>query len=128
MTRVLIVEDEPPILNLLEDFFVSEGFDTLLARNGQAGVDLALSEQPDVVLMDILLPLMDGAEATRQLKRDPRTSGIPVVAMSANFLLLERIGDLPADDVVSKPFDLEDLLTIIREQCGGGGEVVAREV
>lgn len=118
MTCVLIVEDEPPILNLLEDFFVGEGFDTLLARNGQAGVDLALSEQPDVVLMDIVLPLLDGAAATRMLKGDLRTRDIPVIAMSANFALLARIGDLPADNVVSKPFDLDELLGIVRAKCG----------
>jgi len=117
MTCVLIVEDEPPILNLLEDFFVGEGFDTLLARNGQAGIDMAVSEQPDVVLMDIVMPLLDGAAATRMLKRDPRTCLIPIVAMSANFSLLERIGDLPADQLVAKPFDLDALLAIILASC-----------
>jgi two-component system, cell cycle response regulator DivK len=125
MTCVLIVEDEPPILSLLDDFFGSEGFDTLLARNGQDGVDMALAQQPDVVLMDILLPRLDGAAATRLLKGDPRTRDIPVVAMSANLSLLERIGDLPADDVVAKPFDLDMLLGIVLCRCGGFDTVLA---
>jgi CheY-like chemotaxis protein len=118
MTRVLIVEDEPPIRHLLEDFFDSEGFCILSAENGQRGFDLAVAEQPDVVLMDLALPLLDGATATRLLKSDPRTRAIPVVAMSANMALLRQIGDLPADDVVSKPFDLDLLLDVVLARCG----------
>jgi two-component system, cell cycle response regulator DivK len=117
MTRVLIVEDEPPILNLLDDFFGGEGFDTLLASNGQRGFDLAVAEQPDVVLMDIVLPLIDGAAVTRMLKNDPRTCQIPIVAMSANLSLLQRVGELPADDIVTKPFDLDLLLDVVLAQC-----------
>lgn len=125
MMRVLIVEDEPPILSLLDDFFGSEGFDRILAASAQHGVELAVSERPDVVLMDMVLPDLDGASATRMLKRDPRTREIPVVAMSANLTLLERVRDLPADEIVSKPFDLDKLLGIVRANAARQLEAMA---
>ncbi|MEX1157485.1 MAG: response regulator [Thermomicrobiales bacterium] len=116
MPRVLIVEDEKPIRELLNDFLSDEGYDTLVADNGQRGVDVARAEQPDLVLMDLMLPLMDGFTAMRALKRHPETRDIPVIVMSANPVLL-HIGDhLLADDQIRKPFDLDELLRVVQNR------------
>jgi CheY-like chemotaxis protein len=119
MLRVLIVEDEKPIRELLNDFLSDEGYDTLLAENGQRGVEIAREEQPDLVLMDLMLPLLDGVAAMRALKEDPETSEIPVVVMSANTVLLLHLSDqLLADETLRKPFDLDQVLHVIQSRIG----------
>jgi CheY-like chemotaxis protein len=119
MLRVLIVEDEKPIRELLDDFLSDEGFDTLLAENGQRGIELARAEQPDLVLMDLMLPLLDGFAAMRALKEDPETRKIPVVVMSANSVLLLHLSDqLLADETLRKPFDLDQVLHVIQSRIG----------
>lgn len=117
MLRILIIEDEPSIRDLLDDFFNGEGFDTLLATDGRSGVDLATLLHPDVILLDVMLPVMDGVEAARQLKDDARTHDIPIVVMSANLTVLRRPELLAADTVIRKPFDLDELLALIRSQA-----------
>ena len=119
MLRVLIVEDEKPIRELLNDFLSDEGYDTLLAENGQRGVEIARAEQPDLVLMDLMLPLLDGFAAMRALKDDPHTQDIPVVVMSANSVLLLHLSDqLLADETLRKPFDLDQVLHVIQSRIG----------
>lgn len=119
MLRVLIVEDEKPIRELLNDFLSDEGYGTLLAENGQSGVEMARAEQPDLVLMDLMLPLLDGFAAMRALKDSPETRDIPVVVMSANSVLLMHLSDqLLADETLRKPFDLDTVLHVIRSRIG----------
>lgn len=119
MLRVLIVEDEKPIRELLNDFLSDEGYDTLLAENGQRGVEMARAEQPDLVLMDLMLPLLDGFAAMRALKEAPETREIPVVVMSANSVLLLHLSDqLLADETLRKPFDLDQVLHVIQSRIG----------
>ncbi len=117
MLRILIVEDEPSIRDLLDDFLNGEGFDTLLATDGREGLEIATSEHPDVILLDVMLPVMDGVEAARQLKKDERTHDIPIVVMSANLTVLRRPDLLPVDTVIRKPFDLDELLALIQAQA-----------
>ena len=119
MLRVLIVEDEKPIRDLLDDFLSDEGFDTLLAENGQRGVELARAEQPDLVLMDLMLPMLDGVAAMRALKERPETREIPVVVMSANSVLLLHLSEqYLADETLRKPFDLDQVLHVIQSRIG----------
>lgn len=119
MLRVLIVEDEKPIRELLNDFLSDEGYDTLMAENGQRGVEMARAERPDLVLMDLMLPLLDGFAAMRALKEFPETRDIPVVVMSANSMLLLHIGDQHlADETLRKPFDLDQVLHVVRSRIG----------
>ncbi len=122
MARVLIVEDDPPIREMLNDFLGSEGFDTLLAENGRAGVDLARAERPDLILIDIMLPLLDGVTAIKMLRADEETRDLPIVAMTANPTLLRRPDPLPVDVVIGKPFDLDALLDIITVQMQRVGD------
>jgi CheY-like chemotaxis protein len=114
--RVLIVEDEPTIRELLDDFLTGEGFETRVTSDGRSALEIAERDQPDLILMDVMLPVLDGATATRLLKECDATRGIRVVAMSANCAVLDDRRVLPADDVIRKPFDLETLLTQIRRQ------------
>lgn len=119
MLQVLIVEDETPIRELLNDFLSDEGYGTLVAENGQHGVEIALETLPDLVLMDLMLPLLDGFAAMRALKGHPRTRDIPVVVMSANSTLLLDTGEQRlADATIRKPFDLDDVLQVVQSRIG----------
>src|SRR5215213_4087484 len=113
---VLIVEDDLTIRDLIEQVLHFEHIETLLAGDGQTGVDLALREHPDLVLMDLMLPILDGVSAIKALKRDPATSDIPVVAMSAGTNLRLHADDLPADGVLAKPFDIDALIATVHFQ------------
>jgi CheY-like chemotaxis protein len=113
---VLIVEDEPTIRELLDDFLTSEGFETRVASDGRSALEIAERDRPDLILMDVMLPVLDGATATRLLKERDATRDIRVVAMSANSAALDDRRVLPADGVIRKPFDLEKLLAQILQQ------------
>jgi CheY-like chemotaxis protein len=114
--RILVVEDDPVIQNLIVEFLTDEGFDVMAAADGQTGIDIAQDEHPDLILMDLMLPVLDGMAATRSLKSDPRTRAIPVIAISAGTNLRLHAERLPADGVVGKPFDLDALLAAIMVQ------------
>lgn len=116
MARVLIVDDDPAIRTLLNELLVDEGYDTLLAADGETAVNLALSEQPQLILMDLMLPVMDGAMATRLIKSNPDTHQIRIIAMSAGANLRVHAEALPADSVLGKPFDLDVILADVALQ------------
>lgn len=118
MPCVLIVEDDLTIRLLLNSFLADEGFDTLLADNGRAGLELAGSRQPDVILMDIMLPVMDGITAIGLLRQDPSTRDIRIVAMSANMAAVHHSLALEVEAVIGKPFDLDILLDVVQAQSG----------
>lgn len=110
MARVLIVDDDPSIRALLDELLRDEGHVTVLAADGRSAVDRARETHPDVILMDLMLPVLDGASAIRVLKNDPTTRDIPVIAMSAGANLRLHADHLPADGVLGKPFDLDTVL------------------
>lgn len=116
MKRILIVEDDPVIQSLIVEFLGDEGFETIAVSDGQSGVDAARAMRPDLILMDLMLPVLDGMAATRELKRDPMTREIPVIAVSAGTNLRVHAEQLPADGVVGKPFDLDTLLAAVTVQ------------
>lgn len=113
--RILVVDDDVAIREVLADLLEEEGHDLLLAEDGQAAVEIAETYRPDLVLMDLRLPVLDGAAATRRLKRDPATKNIRVVAMSASEGLVPDSDQLPVDGVLPKPFDIEHVLALIDE-------------
>lgn len=117
MTRILLVEDNEMNRDMLSRRLSRRGFEVLIAENGQSGVDLAVSEQPDLVLMDMSLPVMDGWEATRRLKADPGTSAIPIIALTAHAMASDRELALAAgcDDYDSKPVELSRLVRKIEQ-------------
>jgi two-component system, cell cycle response regulator DivK len=82
--RVLVVDDYEDAREMFAEYLEVAGFRVVLARNGAEALELARKEPPDVILMDLSLPVMDGWEASRRLKQDPRTSGVPIVALSGH--------------------------------------------
>ena len=110
--RVLVVDDDPVIVRLLEVNFEMEGFQVVTAVDGQDGVDKAKSEQPDVVVSDVMMPKLNGLELTAALKADDSTKHIPIVLLSAKAQVDDvRAGlDAGADDYVTKPFEPLDLI------------------
>lgn len=112
MTKILIVEDNDMNLDMLSRRLMRKGFEIISARDGQAGVDTARAETPDVVLMDMSLPVMDGWTATRTLKGDAATVAIPVIALTAHAMEADRkkAMDAGCDAFATKPIDLPDLL------------------
>ncbi|MDQ4078546.1 MAG: response regulator [Chloroflexota bacterium] len=115
MTTILLVEDNEMNRDMLSRRLQRRGYTVLLAVDGQAGVALARSERPDLILMDMSLPVLDGWEATRQLKADAETCSIPIIALTAHAMASDREKALQAgcDDYDSKPIELSRLLTKI---------------
>lgn len=110
---ILIVEDDRAVASMIGEFLASSGFDTEVARDGQDAIDKARQFQPDVIIMDLMLPKLTGGEAASRLKQDSLTAHIPIVGISAVADVTSLAELLPLDDVIPKPFDLDDLLTAI---------------
>jgi len=109
--RILVVDDEPSVADLIEAVLVGEGYTVAIARDGAQGLMLARDWNPDLILMDIMLPAVDGSTAIRRLKGDAETSGIPIVAMSAGRTIRSQSEALAqADAALAKPFDIDALL------------------
>lgn len=112
MSKVLIVEDNEMNRDMLSRRLIRKGYQILLAVDGGEGLAMARSEMPDLILMDMSLPVLDGWEATRQLKGDAATSSIPVIALTAYAMSGDREKALAAgcDDYDTKPIELLRLL------------------
>jgi len=116
MSLVLIVEDNDKNLKLVHDVLQAKGYRTIEAGTGEDGVRLAALHRPDLVLMDIQLPGIDGIEALRQLRADPATSAIPVAAVTASVMQQDRrtITEAGFDAYIGKPIDLKEFLATVR--------------
>ena len=111
-STVLVVDDDPVILKLLEVNFEMEGFNVLVARDGEEGIEVARRDQPDLVVSDIMMPKKSGLELVIALKGDPNTNEIPIILLSAKAQNADvRSGlEAGADDYVTKPFEPLDLV------------------
>lgn len=114
--KLLYVEDNEDNVYVLQRRITKYGFSLVIAPDGESGVTVAAQEQPDVILMDVSLPGIDGMEATRRIKAAPETRHIPVIALTANAMAGDREKALAAgcDDFDTKPIDLARLLDKIR--------------
>jgi two-component system, cell cycle response regulator DivK len=118
--RVLVVEDQEDLRGVLRDLFTSSGYIVIEAVDGAAGVARAKSDRPDIILMDIQMPIIDGYEATRQIKSDPDLTSIPIVAVSS-FAMKgdeEKARAAGCDEYVTKPYSPIQLLRMIRGYLG----------
>jgi DNA-binding response OmpR family regulator len=104
--KVLVVDDEEYIQHILNFSFGAEGYDVVTAADGEEGIKKAKSEKPDIIVLDIMMPKMDGYEACKRLKTDPNTKSIPVILLTAKGREVDRkLGSQAgADDYVVKPF------------------------
>jgi two-component system, cell cycle response regulator DivK len=122
VTRILYIEDNDDNVYMLKlRFELLDGFEVLVADNGKEGIVTAIAERPDVILMDLDLPVVDGWEASRRLKSDPATHDIPIIALTAHAMAGSREKALAAgcDDFDTKPLDFDRLLQKINVLLAG---------
>jgi DNA-binding response OmpR family regulator len=114
MTRILIVEDEPNMVAGLRDNFEFEGYDVITAQDGVAGLQRALDDSPDLVLLDVMMPRMSGLDVCKQLKT--KRPSIPVIMLTARGQEVDKVVglELGADDYVTKPFSIRELLARVK--------------
>ena len=120
--RILIVEDQEDLRGMLRDLLTGSDYSVVEAADGAAGIAMAKSEHPDLILMDIQMPVIDGYEATRQIKEDPTIKKIPIVAVSS-FAMKgdeEKARSAGCDHYVTKPYSPMQLLKVIRGLLGHG--------
>ena len=130
MPKILLVEDNEMNRDMLSRRLERKGYQVVLALDGESGVEMAQTQAPDLVLMDMSLPVLDGWEATRRLKANAATQHIPVIALTAHAMSSDREKALEAgcDDYDTKPIELPRLLGKIEALLsGGGGELSAGE-
>lgn len=108
MTKILIVEDHPDNAELISDLLTAHGYTVVFADNGRDGVECARAEHPDLVLMDLSLPVMDGFQATKEIKSDPKLKAIPIIALTAHAMAGDENRALAAgcDGYISKPIEV----------------------
>jgi two-component system, cell cycle response regulator DivK len=116
MSKILLVEDNEANRDALSRHLKRRGYDVVMAVDGQQGLEMTRSEVPALILMDMSLPVLDGWSATRQLKADPQTASIPVIALTAHAMASDRKRALEAgcDDYDTKPVDFPRLLAKIQ--------------
>jgi CheY-like chemotaxis protein len=116
MAKILVVEDNEMNRDMLSRRLMRQGFEVAMAVDGKQGVEMALSEKPDLILMDMSLPVMNGWEATEKVKSDPATKNIPVIALTAHAMSEDREKCIAAgcNDFDTKPVDLPRLLEKIK--------------
>ena len=122
MSKIVLVEDNEMNRDMLTRRLERKGFEVVIAVDGQAGVDMALTAGPDLILMDLSLPVMDGWEATRRIKADPASQAIPVIALTAHAMAgdEQKAREAGADDYDTKPVNLNRLLDKIGNLLGSG--------
>ena len=120
MSKILLVEDNEMNRDMLTRRLEHKGFEVVIAIDGKAGIDMASSANPDIILMDLSLPVIDGWEATRQIKANPATQSIPVIALTAHAMAGDEQKALEAgcDDYDTKPVNLNSLLDKIESLLG----------
>jgi len=114
MEKILVVEDEKDMLLGLKDNLEYEGYEVLTARNGEEGVEAAVTRQPDLILLDIMMPKMDGYDVCRELRR--RGIDIPIIMLTAKSQEIDKvIGlELGADDYITKPFSIREMIARVK--------------
>ncbi len=110
-TKILLVEDNPATMEVMQQELEVLGYDVAIAKDGAEAVEMAGSELPDLIIMDMLMPKMDGSEATGRIRKNPKTKAIPILAATAKALPEDRDICLASgcDDYIAKPFSYREL-------------------
>src|SRR5436190_4435818 len=118
MSKILIVDDEPTIVELLEEHLRSEGYETMRAFSGEEALQMLEADVPDLVLLDLMLPGMDGYEVCRLMQKDARLNHIPVIMLTARGAVPNKVlgYERGADDYIVKPFEPDELSVRVRAQ------------
>ncbi len=116
---VLVVDDDPDILDALSEILEAEGYGVTRARNGQEALERLSPERPDLILLDLMMPVMDGWAFARHMReRGPGLSELPIIVLSADRNVGARARDIGAVGHLAKPFELSDLLSLVRTTVG----------
>lgn len=120
MARILIIDDSPTDVHIYKKLLGKNGHTTMIASNAEEGITAAREQRPDLILMDIIMPGMNGFQATRRLSRDPDTAGIPVIIVSTKDMETDRVWGMRqgAKDYVTKPISDSELLRKIESFLG----------
>ena len=115
--RILVIDDEPELVKAIEIRLKTSGYEVEAAYDGQSGIDKAKEVKPDLILLDIIMPRMDGYEVTKELIADPETEQIPIIVFTASQQrdLEARCRELGITDFIKKPFETSDLLNMVNE-------------
>ncbi len=115
--KILIVDDNPDFISILQVQLEDKGYDTVQATNGMQAVDIATAQLPDLILMDIIMPVTDGFEATRLIRQNPKTSSIPILAVTALYgpIYEEECLESGCNDHIAKPFTTKELVSRIEK-------------
>ena len=116
MYKILIADDEPQIREILRVYFEKEGFQVVEAADGKEALQQITKERPDILLLDVMMPVMDGLAATRKIRSEPRWAKLPIVMLTAKAMPddQERCIDAGANDYMAKPIDVDKLLSLVR--------------
>ena len=112
--KVLVVDDEKGVRDLLHSFLKAEGYQAIMASNGEEAIELAKSESPNAILLDFKMPGIDGVETCRRLRAEEQTRYIPVIMVTAFGTTEKEATDAGADDLINKPFNLTDLAVRVK--------------
>jgi len=120
MASILIIDDSPTEIHVLKTMLEKNGYTALTASSGEEGIASAKAEKPDLILMDVVMPGMNGFQATRALTRDAETSGIPIIIVTTKDQETDRVWGLRqgAKDYVTKPAEEKDLMSKINQALG----------
>jgi CheY-like chemotaxis protein len=119
--KVLIIEDHPETAEMMTSILKTEGLEIVTAENGQIGVEKAFAEKPDLILLDIMMPVMSGFEVYQKVKSNPDTKNTPIVIISvkvADKSLMKEKGDIGAAGYLPKPFDPVELIKTVKKNLG----------
>ena len=118
---ILVVDDEPDVVTFLQRALESEGFTVIPAYDGLAALDIADTDKPDLILLDIMMPMMSGYDVCRQLKSNPQTKMIPIICVTSAQSpdTRNKARDAGAQALLLKPFATEELIAQVRRQVGG---------
>ncbi len=123
MTRILVVDDEPDVVDLVRTILEGDGYEVVTTTEGKRALGLMLADPPDLLVLDLMMPEMDGFQVLKLMRMDRRTAAVPVVILSARSQAQDQIGGLQlhASAYVCKPFSPKDLLAEVRNLLGGRG-------
>ncbi|MCL5265960.1 MAG: response regulator [Chloroflexi bacterium] len=125
MTRVLVVDDDVSVAKLLATLLSEEGFEAIPITSGQRALEVARGTKLDVILLDLMMPVVSGSMVCEQLKADDATKHVPVIIISGDGRVEEKARHLGATDFILKPFDLDDVVNRVRKCCGDMTKVPA---
>lgn len=115
---VLVVDDDPDILEALSEILEAEGFEIRRARNGKEALERLEPNPPQLILLDLMMPVMDGWEFAQKMKQRPSVAGIPIIVLSADRNVGNKAAEIGAVGHLAKPFELNDLLEMVRRALG----------